>query len=151
LGNQGRQYRQETINWLSATFLGLVLVYGLIASPLIVECIPRDGSSLIELMGQDPCHHPCIHLSHADRSPVALGEYAQEDPCLDLVMDNCGLTQAGLNLQSPLRTVLERLNHSITDAPGILDFSESGNCFRLAREPVAVIDLTPSLTLSLRI
>jgi hypothetical protein len=85
--------------------LSLALVHGMIASPLLVNCLPSDGRSLVELVGHDPCHH-AAGLTDGDmarrgaRNDFAPGDPA--DPCVDLILDNVGTSQQGALLQSPM-------------------------------------------------
>jgi hypothetical protein len=90
---------------LLSLLLSLMLVHGMIASPLLVNCLPSDGRSLVELVGKDPCHH-AAGLTDGDmdrrgaRNDFAPGDPA--DPCLDLILDNVGTSQPGAVLQSPM-------------------------------------------------
>jgi hypothetical protein len=149
--NKRRRNRPTIINWMEASFLAMALVYGLVASPLTVECIPQDGSSLVEFIGQDPCHHPCDHFSHGSGSPATLDQSNPEDPCLDLVVDNFGVPQTSLDFASPLNLCVEQLNQSVAAAAGILYLEEHDGYFKLAREPVPMPVHDPLLISSLRI
>jgi hypothetical protein len=101
--------RERPVPWrdvgchLISLMLSLALVHGMIASPLLVNCLPSDGRSLVELVGHDPCHH-AAGLTDGDRdrrgarNDLAPGDPA--DPCVDLILDNVGTSQPGAVLQS---------------------------------------------------
>lgn len=130
--------------------LSLVLLNGLIASRILVECFPSDGSSLVELIGQDPCHHPFGgHLHKSCRT--SLGESDASDPCLDLIPDNFGVTQSGALLPSPATLVTDLVALS---AQAVADLFQAPNAvapFKLAREPVRVAGCGPYSNTCIRI
>ena len=119
--------------------LSLVLLNGLITAPLLVECMPADGSSLIELIGQDPCHHPFGTHDHG-ACPVAAGAEDSSDPCVDLILDNLGITQGGAVLQSPLSLATHAVAANCQDDGDLCQFPGTDIMFRLAREPVITSD-----------
>jgi hypothetical protein len=77
-------------NCLGGILAGLVLMHGLIAAPLLVECVGADGRSLVELAGHDPCHHPARAVrtssNHNSGQPSGLSSGEWQDPCLDLTL-----------------------------------------------------------------
>jgi hypothetical protein len=135
LNGKGRQHK--ILDWFGSAILSAVLVFGLIASPWIIECIPEDGKVLVELMGQDPCHHPRGHAAVADRHlPPGLDSSDPGDPCLDIVLDNLGLTQNGMDLYVPSQSDAAQAAIFLVDAECIFAPFGSRRLFKLAREPV---------------
>ncbi|MBZ5496688.1 MAG: hypothetical protein LAP85_09815 [Acidobacteriia bacterium] len=146
--------RPAVLDLPASLLLSLVLVYGLIASPLMVECIPADGRSLVELIGRDPCHHPfgemetsCTH----DFSVALLGEGDPADPCVDLSLDNFGVTQNVMDVQSPPMMMANALADAAPCPAHLISTPGAGAIFKPAREPALGAVRDPRLTSSLRI
>jgi hypothetical protein len=131
--------------------LSLMLIQGLIASPLLVECLPGDGSSLIELIGQDPCHEPFVTLEaaggHTQAALFLGGDPA--DPCVDLSMDSFGTTQGAIEAQVPIMSHKGHPDEAFPFADGMLP--PAFILFGRARDPVPAADYNPRLLSPLRI
>ncbi len=132
-------------------FLGLALVNGLTASPLLVNCIPADGRSLVELVGQDPCHHQHQETSvnNGDREDVVPGDLA--DPCIDLTLDNVGTAQQGAVLESPLILTSTLLAAAVPAPPLICQLPGVGVPLKKARDPLPCLAPGARLFSALRI
>ena len=79
----------------------LVLVHGLVAVPLLVECIDSHGRTLTEIAGHDACHD---HSRGVDPERIrnlpapARRQYGQwHDPCLDLSLYKPAVAQCGFD------------------------------------------------------
>ena len=133
----------------SITFLtALVLLHALFTGPLLVLCMPADGQCLIELVGHDPCHHFKVIQANSDRSTKLACE-EDADTCVDLMMDNPGVAQAGIDFVSlPSSPAISELaepcdsNWSFLYAPEV---------YKPAREPVLLPGSDPRCDYSLRI
>lgn len=144
----------SALDGLISLLISLVLVHGLVASPLLVECIPSDGSSLVEFIGQDPCHH----FLGASRSSLTAERHAAdfevgdlEDPCVDLTLDSFGLTQSLVDVQAPPVLPVDQLADSGPVAAHTIPDSNGSGCSRLAREPVTTVGCSSLQASSLRI
>jgi hypothetical protein len=74
--------------WLKVIIPLLIFLHGSLMAPLHVECISQDGSCLIEIIGQDPCHErPAVPTGPADGGTTLTGMLHQVDTCTDLMMD----------------------------------------------------------------
>jgi hypothetical protein len=138
----------------AALCLSLMLAQGLIASSLLVECLPGDGRSLIELIGQDPCREPFIATEAArgrDHAAPFLGEDDPADPCVDLSMDNFGMTQGAVEIHLPSMSVTDHLDETPPVAARVLPLPAAGASFKRARDPVMPADFDSRLPSSLRI
>ena len=136
---------------LAMFLLSLVLLHGLIASPLLVVCIPADGRSLIELIGQDPCHHPFGGADFDCAGGFSLGSDDPADPCVDLILDNFGVTQGAMDLDSPAISALAQLAFAQPITMAIAPMPDVDTIFKLARETIIVAGHEPRLTTTLRI
>ena len=135
---------------IALALLSAVLVYGLVASPLLVQCIPGDSNPLIELIGQDPCHQ--IFVDHASRSghDLSFGADDPADPCVDLTFDNFGITPIVSDLQAPPGQVVAQLAE-IAAAVNRIYMLDVNATYKLAREPGTLVDVDPCLPTALRI
>jgi hypothetical protein len=142
------------VNPSAALCLSLLLVQGLIVSSLLVECLPGDGSSLIELIGQDPCHEHFAAAEaakgHGCAAPSLQGEDSA-DPCVDLSMESFGLAQGALDIQVPSMSTLDHPDATSPVAGAVLPLPAAGALFKRARDPVMIADYNPRLSSSLRI
>lgn len=148
----GRRKRREVLDWAGAVFLSGVLLFGLIASPWIVECIPEDGKVLVELLGQDPCHQCRGHFTAANhRAADTYGQYDPTGMCLDVVLDNLGFTQNGVDLYVPMRARTDQLSALPVAGESLPAGHQSLVLFKLAREPVKPVKPGAGLSILLRI
>jgi hypothetical protein len=140
-------YRNLGFDCLVRSAAIAVLLHALVIGPLLVQCIPPDGSSLVELIGYDPCHH--AQPVRADFSLPETGFTAGEEgnSCVDLMMDNPGVTQVGMEPFSGADAgmIAEHANFARFSEPLIF------TSYRLARGPGIVSPATPTPVLSLRI
>jgi hypothetical protein len=146
--------RPAFLSFLRSLLISMALVHGLVALPLLVECLPADGRSLVELIGQDPCHHPFGEMEAGrghDLSSSLLGEDDPSDPCLDLSMENTGMAQNAVALPAPPMSATDQ----VADATCIVIYANylSNECttFKLAREPLITAGRDLLLTSALRI
>jgi len=130
--------------------LSLALLNGLVASRLLVECLPLDGSSLVELIGQDPCHH--LFGGHVHKScPTSLGENDPSDPCVDLIMDNFGVTQSAALLQFSPTLITDLPAQAAQAGENFIQAPTAGGIFKPAREPARIPNCDPHLNTCIRI
>ena len=134
--------------------LSLTLANGMVASSLLVECIPADGRSLVELFGQDPCHHPfgAIEIHDGDHQAATLQmENDPTDPCVDLSLDSLGISAGVVELHAPSDSAPDHLADASPLAGVMCLALRAGTVLKLAREPVNPADGDSQLLLSLRI
>ncbi len=139
---------------LAVLLLALALAHGLIASSLLVECIPADGRSLIELIGQDPCHHPfgaVETLGGEHDTPTLQMENDPTDPCVDLSLDSFGISAGVMEIQSPSTSATDRLADASIVVGMLCPAPRAEAFFKQAREPVIPADCDSQLLLFLRI
>ncbi len=136
---------------IALVLLSAVLVYGLVASPLLVQCIPGDGNPLVELIGQDPCHQVFGEIAAGSGHDFSFGADDPADPCLDLTLDNFGITPIVSDLQAPPGQVMAQLAEVAAAAVNSIYMPNIDATYKLAREPVILVDLDPLLTTALRI
>ncbi len=95
-------YRSAPASFAGCGLACLLLVFGLVAQPLLVQCIREDGRVLIEIAGHDTCHEEAGQdrpVSGARRSPSpAVGPGEWHDPCLDLSLYKPADARAGADL-----------------------------------------------------
>lgn len=100
------RHRSALASPVGCGLASLVLVFGLVVPPLLVECIREDGRVLIEVAGHDTCHEEsgheyCASGAEGGSTPgVAAGEW--HDPCLDLSLYRPADAQAGADLSLDL-------------------------------------------------
>jgi hypothetical protein len=124
-----------------------VLIHGLVIGPLLVLCVTSGGEHLIELFGQDPCHHAAMQRI---KGPALLdsGEDA-EDPCVDLFLDNPGLSQCGAEAQ-PLPACTEFCDQATAPAD-FAALAQPLHGLKPARSPACPPGSNPISGISLRI
>jgi hypothetical protein len=110
----GRSY-SRALALLARFNAAIVLMHALIIGPLLVQCIPFEGRSLVEFIGYDPCHYPGVAYRELAGTTTVLLAGDIEDSCVDLMMDNPGVAQAGIML---LSTAGEHANHLDADGRG---------------------------------
>jgi hypothetical protein len=152
---QVSQMRQRiTDGRMAAALLCLALAHGLVASSLLVECIPADGRSLVELIGQDPCHQPfgAVETHSGDpHAPTLHMENDPTDPCVDLSLDSFGISAGVMEIHPPSTSATDRLADAST-VVGMMRLAPRAEAFfKQAREPVIPADCDSRLLLSLRI
>jgi hypothetical protein len=138
--------------WVVSALLSAILVYGLIASPLRVECIAEGGTTQVELIGQDPCHHPGSHLAApAACAPAISGDYDPTDPCLDLILENPALAQSAADIQVPQATTADPHQGIAVVSDGLFPTLSAAVFFKLARDPAECGICNSSISDTLRI
>jgi len=139
---------------LRSLLISMVLVHGLVALPLLVDCLPADGRSLVELIGQDPCRHPLGKMEAAgshDLPSNLLGADDPSNPCVDLSMEIAGMGQNAVALPVPPTSAAGR----IADVARIIIHANyllsECTAFKLARDPLIIAGRDLLVTSSLRI
>jgi hypothetical protein len=140
--------------YLIVLFCCLVLVYGLVASVLLVECMPGDGSCLVELIGSDPCQHPFGETQTAkaedDSVAAAMRGCGTSQSCVDMSLDHYGVSPSPVSPHDP--SVLSGAQPALAAHVGASALAVPGIALvRPAREPVKARAVDPILQIFLRI
>ena len=139
---------------LLSLLLSLTLVHGMIASPLLVNCLPSDGRSLVELVGQDPCHH-AAGLADGDTNDRSakddLAPGGPTDPCIDLILDSVGTYQHGVVFQFPMTSGADSHAASALVPWFVQHLMDFGGLCRPARDSLTCCRRNPHVFSSLRI
>jgi hypothetical protein len=150
----GRSLWRARRDYLALLLVSLTFLHGLVVCPLLVECIREDGTTRIELMGQDPCRHPrdagesCLFHDFAS---AALGATNSGEPCVDLALESLAVSQKSLDsksLPSPSMNASADVTQAGMCFPSAL---HPGTIFKLARDPADFSACNCLLTFSLRI
>ena len=134
----GRSLWRARRDYLALLLVSLTFLHGLVVCPLLVECIREDGTTRIELMGQDPCRHSrdagesCLFHDFAS---AALGAARSGQPCVDLAVESLAVSQ-----KSPYLKLLPSpsMNAPADVTQAGVSFSSAlhpGTIFKLARDP----------------
>jgi hypothetical protein len=143
------EHRNLELDVLARFAALVILLHALVIGPLLVHCFPSDGSSLVELVGYDPCHHARpMHLVFPGKTMVFLA-FDGGDSCVDLMMDSPGVSESGMEPASTsgvnADTIVEQANSAHFPEP-MMFTSHS-----LARGPGFDSTAAPMPVLSLRI
>lgn len=143
---ESRALLWQTILRLSAS---VFLLHALVTGPLFIQCIPSDGRSLTELVGCDPCRHPLQGVHGYPRGPEGWTPGEQESPCVDLMIDNPGITMSGAVITSGAasRACVSAMSAETTVLCGPFAFTTR----ELARAPGILSSPIGSARFSLRI
>ena len=79
----------DLMKYLRVVVPCLVFLHSLLVAPLLVECVTSDGQTLIEILGQDPCHNNYLNTESApENAPgMSAGKTAHAaDPCTDFYL-----------------------------------------------------------------
>ncbi len=92
--------------WMRVLIPIFVFMHGFLTAPLLVECIPQDGSCLIEILGQDPCHEnsgerPSTAGNNSGNSTLT-GFPRPMDTCTDLMLESAAGIKACADYSAPL-------------------------------------------------
>lgn len=146
--------RSAFLGCLRSLLLSLVLVHGLVALPLLVNCLPGDGRSLVELIGQDPCRHPFGEIEvggSQDLSSTLLGENDPSYACVDISMQSTGIAQDAVALPAPPMSATGQIADATCITIHANYLPNECTTFKLAREPLITAGRDLLLTSSLRI
>jgi hypothetical protein len=125
-----------------------LLFHALIAGPLLVQCIPSNGTCRLELIGQDPCRHLNAPGNSTRTRETAITDYDENtETCVDLAVDYSGLSKACLDLNPPSFS----FGNIELNAGSSFDWLSALAPFKLAREPEERFSNHISYPLSLRI
>jgi hypothetical protein len=109
-----------------------ILLHALVIGPLLVQCIPSDGRNLTELVGYDPCRQGFRNAPTLPGAPEAWLP-CDHDSCVDLMIDNPGITMAGIAITSGM--ALGTHFTTISAEPGDLSGPFVFTTHELARGP----------------
>lgn len=146
--------QQITGSPAAAALLCVALAQGMVASSLLVECIPADGSTLVELLGQDPCHQlfAAIELHWGDHHPATPQmEYDSTDPCVDLSLESLAISAGVIRNQPPAISAADQLARGSLLTGMVWFAPPAETLFKQARAPGRPADAAPQRLFSLRI